>query len=152
MVILVVCVIYQSIGNIFALSSQSSLEKNNLPTYLLFPVLFIPSCRISIWHHSPFRLNNFHHVSPGLVVQFYKQCILSTFSYSEMILFHFHFWKIFTPFNVKITFPSMLQKCCPRTYLVVKRLRLHTHNIGGPSSIPGQGTKIPHATTKPGCR
>ena len=49
-----------------------------------------------------------------------------------------------------------------RTSLLVRRLRLHVPNAGGPGSIPAQGTrphmpqlrvrmpqlKIPHATTK----
>ena len=35
------------------------------------------------------------------------------------------------------------------TSLVVQWLRLHALNAGGPGSIPGQGTKIPHAPTKP---
>ena len=34
------------------------------------------------------------------------------------------------------------------TSLVVQWLRLCTPNVGGPGSIPGQGIKIPHATTK----
>ena len=32
------------------------------------------------------------------------------------------------------------------TSLVVQRLRLYTPNAGGVGSIPGQGTKILHAT------
>ena len=35
------------------------------------------------------------------------------------------------------------------TSLVVQWLRLHAPNTGGLGSIPGQGTKIPHASTKP---
>ena len=31
------------------------------------------------------------------------------------------------------------------TSLVVQRLRLHASNAGGVGSIPGWGTKIPHA-------
>ena len=31
------------------------------------------------------------------------------------------------------------------TSLVVQWLRLHVSNVGGMGSIPGQGTKIPHA-------
>ena len=33
-----------------------------------------------------------------------------------------------------------------RDFLAVQWLRLHAPNAGGPSSIPGQGTKIPQAT------
>ena len=32
--------------------------------------------------------------------------------------------------------------------MVVQWLRLRASNAGGMGSIPGQGTKIPHATTK----
>ena len=35
------------------------------------------------------------------------------------------------------------------TSLVVQQLRLRTPNAGGPGSIPGRGTKIPHTATKP---
>ena len=38
-----------------------------------------------------------------------------------------------------------------RTSLVVQWLRLLAPKAGDPSSIPGQGTKIPHATTKTWC-
>ena len=31
------------------------------------------------------------------------------------------------------------------TFLEVQWLKLHASNIGGARSIPGQGTKIPHA-------
>ena len=37
------------------------------------------------------------------------------------------------------------------TSLVVQWLRLHASNAGGTGSIPGQGTKIPHAVTKIQC-
>jgi hypothetical protein len=37
------------------------------------------------------------------------------------------------------------------TSLVVQWLRLHAPNAGGPVSIPGPGTKIPHAATKSLC-
>ena len=37
------------------------------------------------------------------------------------------------------------------TSLVVQWLRLHAPNAGGPGSIPGRGTKVPHTTTKPAC-
>ena len=35
---------------------------------------------------------------------------------------------------------------CQGTSLVVQWLRLHTSNAEGMGLIPGQGTKIPHAT------
>ena len=56
--------------------------------------------------------------------------------------------------------PKGLRQECPRlqwrkadggTSLVVKWLRLYAPNAGGQGSIPGQGTKIPEATTKPMC-
>ena len=31
---------------------------------------------------------------------------------------------------------------------MIQWLRLHAPNTGGPGSIPGQGTKIPHEETK----
>ena len=34
---------------------------------------------------------------------------------------------------------------CFRTSLAVQLFRLHASNAGGVGSIPGQGTKIPHA-------
>ena len=34
------------------------------------------------------------------------------------------------------------------TSLAVQWLRLHTPNVGGTGSIPGQGTKVPHATQR----
>ena len=39
-------------------------------------------------------------------------------------------------------------KLSPGTSPVLQWLRLHAPNAGGPGSIPGQGTKIPHAATK----
>ena len=40
---------------------------------------------------------------------------------------------------------SKLQKTS-RDFLAVQWLRLHTSTAGGVGLIPGQGTKIPHAT------
>ena len=38
-----------------------------------------------------------------------------------------------------------LKHRCPGTSLVVQWLRLHASSAGGAGSIPGWGTKIPHA-------
>ena len=38
------------------------------------------------------------------------------------------------------------------TFLVVQWLRLYAPNRGGMCSIPGQGTKIPHAHQRGKCR
>ena len=42
-------------------------------------------------------------------------------------------------------FPEHLKVPCTGTSLVVQWLRLHAHKAGGAGSIPGWGTKIPHA-------
>ena len=39
-------------------------------------------------------------------------------------------------------------KASQGTSLVVQWLRLYTSNVGGTGSIPGQGTMIPHATSR----
>ena len=39
----------------------------------------------------------------------------------------------------------IVKNACKGPCLVVQRLRLCTSNKGGTGSIPGQGTKIPHA-------
>ena len=36
------------------------------------------------------------------------------------------------------------------TFLVVQRLRLHTHNAGGPGPIPGHGTRSHMPQLRPG--
>ena len=41
------------------------------------------------------------------------------------------------------------KKTLPGTSLVVQRLRLHPPTAAGAGSIPGQETKIPHATVQP---
>ena len=42
----------------------------------------------------------------------------------------------------------MIERSHFRTSLVGQRLRLCAPNTGGPGSLTGQGTKIPHAATK----
>ena len=41
-----------------------------------------------------------------------------------------------------------LKHKCSGTSLAIQWLRLHTSNVGGTGSIPGRGTKIPHATQR----
>ena len=43
-------------------------------------------------------------------------------------------------------FSVVSKKSLPGTSLVVQWLRLHASNARSTGSIPGQGTKIPHAT------
>ena len=44
---------------------------------------------------------------------------------------------------------TLIQKDTGGMYLVVQRVRLHACNAGGAGSIPGWGTKIPHAVWPP---
>ena len=44
-----------------------------------------------------------------------------------------------------------LKHSCLRTSLVVQGLKLCSPNAGDAASVPGQGTKIPHAATKTQC-
>ena len=46
---------------------------------------------------------------------------------------------------------EFIKKLHPGTSLEVQWLRLQACNAGGPGSIPGQGTKILHTSTKTWC-
>ena len=81
--------------------------------------------------------------------------------FSILIKFYLELRKIFIEFQSQICKTKYIQNSL-RTSLVVQWLRLCLSNTGGPSSIPGQGTrsytlhlrvrmpqlKIPHVTTK----
>ena len=41
------------------------------------------------------------------------------------------------------------QRIGDRDFPAVQQIKFHTLNSGGTGSIAGQGTKIPHTTTKP---
>ena len=67
--------------------------------------------------------------------------------------FHPEHMEVRKVWNLKRS-PKVLRRNLPsrgqitRTSLVVQWLKLHSTNVGDMDSIPGQGTKIPHATPR----
>ena len=133
--------------NCLAILFKKSTQTIDVWVYSRLSILFHWSMCFSSCHTMPtFMPDNTHSVLTAVAVQL----VLKLGSVSPPTLFFFKIiWLFWVPCcSIWILFLLIFFKGSWGTSLVVQSIRLHTPNAGGPGSIPGQGTRCPHAATK----